>query len=225
MRSSQCTPTSLQEVAADTSFDQELRARGLPNRFRLCQIYRMQPASLLQCLALTSAMAFGFAPACVDPAEAARPVLTAPRAAHTGRVAYVYDGDTIRVGNRKIRLAAIDAPECEQPYGQQARQRLIAMIHGRTVRIEPVTDDAHGRIVAHVYRDDGLHVNAAMVATGAAWVYRRYASDPSLIALEAAARRGKKGLWALPQDQRMPPEQWRREHETARPATGHRQAC
>ena len=137
----------------------------------------------------------------------------------TGKVTYVADGDSIFVGNWEIRLAAIDAPEQRQPYGRQARQVLLGLILGRKVRIESVATDDYGRAVAHVYRtDDGLHVNAAMVEQGAAWVYRRYTRDKSLIALETAAKQAKRGLWALPRNQRMAPEQWRREHKTARGA-------
>jgi endonuclease YncB( thermonuclease family) len=136
-----------------------------------------------------------------------------------GKVTFVADGDSIYVGDWEIRLAAIDAPEHDQPYGQQSKKALADLIEGRVVRVEPVTTDDHGRTVAQVYRvEDGLHVNAAMVKQGAAWVYRRYTSDPSLIALEKAAKRHQKGLWALPEAQLTSPEQWRRTHETSRVA-------
>jgi endonuclease YncB( thermonuclease family) len=131
----------------------------------------------------------------------------------------VADGDSIYVGDWEIRLAAIDAPEHDQPYGQQSKKALADLIDGRVVRVEPATTDDHGRTVAHVYRvEDGLHVNAAMVKQGAAWVYRRYTHDPSLIALENAAKRHQKGLWALPEAQLTPPEWWRRAHEISRGA-------
>ena len=147
--------------------------------------------------------------------------LAAPHVAsargQTGKVTYVADGDSIYVGNWQIRLADIDAPEQHQPYGHQAKQALLELILGRVVRIEPVATDDYGRTVAHIRRvDDGLHVNAAMVEQGAAWVYRRYARDPSFIALETAAKQAKRGLWALPSEQRVSPEQWRRAHESTR---------
>ena len=169
----------------------------------------------LPLLILTSALVLGLSPTSCSTAQAA-PRTTLARG-KTGKVTFVADGDSIYVGDWEIRLAAIDAPERDQPYGQQSKKALADMINGRMVRIEPLTTDAHGRTVAHVYRvDDGLHVNAAMVQQGAAWVYRRYTNDPSLMALENAAQRGKKGLWALPVEQRLLPEQWRREHETVR---------
>ncbi len=44
-----------------------------------------------------------------------------------------------------------------------------------------------------------------MIGRGAAWVYRDYAKDPSLYRLENEAKAAKRGLWGLPEAQRMPP--------------------
>jgi micrococcal nuclease len=60
-----------------------------------------------------------------------------------------------------------------------------------------------------VYVGD-LDVNAELVRRGAAWVYRKYAKDPSLFALEAEARRAERGLWGLAEAERVPPWEWRR---------------
>jgi micrococcal nuclease len=53
-----------------------------------------------------------------------------------GKVIAVADGDTITVlapGNRptKVRLAGIDAPERNQPFGQKSRQHLADMVFGK----------------------------------------------------------------------------------------------
>lgn len=50
----------------------------------------------------------------------------------SGKVVGVHDGDTLTLlvaGNRpvKVRLAGMDAPELNQPYGQQAKQALSAL--------------------------------------------------------------------------------------------------
>jgi len=60
-----------------------------------------------------------------------------------------------------------------------------------------------------IYVDD-LDVNAEMVRTAAAWVYRKYAKDATLYELEDEARAVKRGLWVLPEAERMPPWEWRR---------------
>ena len=40
-------------------------------------------------------------------------------------------------GTLKVRLAEIDAPEVDHPYGTQERDTLCAMICGRVVDVEP----------------------------------------------------------------------------------------
>ncbi len=171
-------------------------------------------AKTLVLVSLLLTVGFGSGPR--DYVEAVAPVMAAQVRVWSGKVTKVIDGDSFLVGPREIRLADIDAPEYEQPYGRDAWRVLQGLIHGRTVRIKSVTTDRHGRTVAHVNRDDGLRVNAAMIEAGAAYVYRRYTRDAKLIALESVARASGKGLWGLPEDQRTTPEQWRRENETIR---------
>lgn len=147
---------------------------------------------------------------------AATIVLTAePAQTLHGRVVGISDGDTLTLltperRQVKIRLAEIDTPERRQPYGSRARQALAELVFGEAVRVEVQTVDRYGRSVGRVYRgSDGLDVNAALVRSGSAWVYRRYSEDPALLALERQARAAEAGLWALPQAQRAPPWEWR----------------
>ena len=63
-----------------------------------------------------------------------------------GKVIAVSDGDTITVlapGNRptKVRLAGIDAPERNQPFGQKSRQHLADLVFGKEVRVSVVDKD------------------------------------------------------------------------------------
>ena len=51
-----------------------------------------------------------------------------------------------------------------------------------------------------------------MVRQGAAWVYRQYLKDKSLLAVEAEAKAANRGLWALPEAQNIPPWDWRKAH-------------
>ena len=48
---------------------------------------------------------------------------------------YVIDGDTIVIGTLTIRLAGIDAPEMDQPYGKKAKWNLVQLCRAR--RSEP----------------------------------------------------------------------------------------
>ena len=68
--------------------------------------------------------------------------------------------------------------------------------------------DRYGRTVGRVYVDS-LDINAALVKRGAAWVYRQYSRDPGLLVLEQQAKAAKRGLWALPPAQQIPPWDWR----------------
>ena len=70
--------------------------------------------------------------------------------------------------------------------------------------------DKYGRRVAWLFVGE-TNINAAMVEQGAAWVYRYYTKDPTLMQQEAEARQEKRGLWALSQAQRIPPWVWRKE--------------
>ena len=56
----------------------------------------------------------------------------------------------------------------------------------------------------------GFDVSAAMVEAGAAWVFDRYAKDPTLYELQQDARQSRRGLWALPPSDQTPPWEWRR---------------
>ena len=115
--------------------------------------------------------------------------------------ARVSDGDTLRIGDARIRLHGIDAPELDQTCtaggrgwacGDWARGRLARLAEGRQVACTVVEVDAYGRLVA-VCSAAGRDLGAAMVAEGAALAYRRY-SDRYLPE-EAAARRAGLGIW------------------------------
>ena len=132
----------------------------------------------------------------------------------TGQIVGVIDGDTVRLLTAdkwqiKIRLAEIDTPEKKQPYGSRSKQALSGLVFGKQVAADVVTIDRYGRTVARLYVDD-LDVNREMVRLGAAWVYRKYNKDKSLLDVETEAREAKRGLWGLPEAEQVPPWEWRR---------------
>jgi len=61
------------------------------------------------------------------------------------------DGDTIRVGQERIRLRGIDTPELNEPEGQAAKERLEALLRSGTVSIVPHGRDVYDRLVADVF--------------------------------------------------------------------------
>ena len=83
----------------------------------------------------------------------------------------------------KVRIAAIDAPESRQAFGQKSRQNLARLCFRQRATLQPVDEDSYGRTVAHV-RCGSTDVATAQVRAGLAWVYTPYAeSRPQLVAL------------------------------------------
>lgn len=118
-----------------------------------------------------------------------------------GLVETVSDGDTLRIWRggeqARCRLAGIDAPEREQPWGPEARDLLRSLVLGREVWVAADSRDHYGRLIVRLTLDDGRDVARVMVAEGAAWWYVEYARDDLTLArAEADARRGRRGLWA-----------------------------
>ena len=130
-----------------------------------------------------------------------------------GRVVGVHDGDTITLlmtdhQQVKVRLAQIDAPEIGQAFGQRSKQALSDLVFNKSIEVKKETIDKYGRTLGTLFLD-GIDVNAEMIRRGAAWVYRKYAKDQLLFQLENQAKQEKRGLWNLPESERIPPWEWR----------------
>lgn len=133
---------------------------------------------------------------------------TAPRppAEWTGRCVGVSDGDTVRVlwerTEVRVRLHGVDCPERGQAFAAAARQFTARAVFGAEVTVRRRSTDRYGRTVAEVRSADGTSLGEALVASGLAWWYRRYApKDRRLQALEREARKERRGLWADPHAQ------------------------
>lgn len=119
-------------------------------------------------------------------------------------VVAISDGDTLTVRcgapgayqQVKVRVAAIDAPESRQAFGQKSRQNLARLCFRQRATLRPVEEDSYGRTVAHV-RCAGTDVATAQVRAGLAWVYTPYAEPrPELAGLQRQARSSRQGLWS-----------------------------
>ena len=131
--------------------------------------------------------------------------------AWAGRVVGITDGDTIRVlqaGKQvDIRLAAIDCPEMDQPYGPTAKKFTAGLVEDKIVRIWPTDTDTYGRTVAFVFVGSA-NLNKELLKAGLAWHYKRYSRDPELAKLEFQARAQKIGIWSEPNP--VPPWEWKK---------------
>lgn len=112
------------------------------------------------------------------------------------------DGDTLDIGDTRIRLYGIDAVEKSQlcsgafrqwPCGQQATSALTDRIGTSTIECRSRDRDKNDRIVAVCYagRED---LNAWMVSEGWAVAYTRYSSD--YVEQEKEARTFKRNIWS-----------------------------
>lgn len=117
---------------------------------------------------------------------------------------WVIDGDTIVINKVHIRLAGIDAPELDQPYGQNAKRALMAMCKGKVVTAITDGSVSHERAVATCRLDDGTDLSAEMVKAGLALDWRKF-SGGQYRSLEVEGIRKK--LWRVDARQRgrMPP--------------------
>jgi micrococcal nuclease len=102
---------------------------------------------------------------------------------------------------------------------------LAGKVAGKVVEVQEVDWDRYGRLLGKVWLS-GRDVNREMVAEGHAWSYRKYLHDETLLDDEAAARAAGLGLWSLPEAQRMPPWEWRKQQQReARKAIGTNQGA
>ena len=115
----------------------------------------------------------------------------------------VLDGDSLREGQTEIRLYGIDAPEYRQSCfdsshvsyacGKRAADELRQLVRGAEVTCKRLDVDRYGRSVA-VCKTGKSEINRAMVESGWAVAFVQYGFD--YVAVEAAARKEKRGLWA-----------------------------
>jgi endonuclease YncB( thermonuclease family) len=140
----------------------------------------------------------------------------APRAGEEGvfhgPLIRIRDGDTFEVKVQGVvmpfRLAEVDAPESDQPWGKESRNELAALIAGKELVLAPFDTDRYGRTVAFAWVGETC-VNEEMVNRGAAWFYSQYSSSDFLFHVEENARNDRRGLWALPLKDRIEPWVWR----------------
>jgi len=117
----------------------------------------------------------------------------------TGRVVWVYDGDSFRLLDRgrpvQVRVFGIDCPEKGQPYARPALDLTVRLAKNRLVTVRVKDIDAYGRIVGEVILPDGRSLGEELVRAGLAWWHRRYSDDSALARLEGEARAAGRGLW------------------------------
>lgn len=126
----------------------------------------------------------------------------------------IVDGDTLRLGDRTLRLAGIDAPERGQSCtdaagrwfdcGAAAAEALSRLVNGRSVLCRVQGRDRYGRGLG-LCTAGGAELNSGLVTSGWALAYED--DDLAMRAAELAARVSGRGLWA---GSFTRPDAWRR---------------
>ncbi len=126
------------------------------------------------------------------------------------------DGDTFGLvdpmdGATAVNLVGIQAPQISGgrqgaeswPLAERSRDTLSDLVQDRDVvlRFTGPRADRHGRLLAHVYLDDGTWVQGEMLQRGLARVFSlsdNRALAAEMLALESDARNQKRGIWSNP---------------------------
>ena len=146
--------------------------------------------------------------------------LLAPSAYSQGWVSYkvvsVVDAETVILesdrGNRStVRIAGIDAPETDQPFGKESTERLRTLLEGQSVKAQLIKIEGDRRMVSKLLLNDA-EVGLMQIESGFAWHKNDRGELPAADALkyagaEAAAKTKKVGLWAA---DAINPKDWRR---------------
>jgi len=126
-------------------------------------------------------------------------------------VTKVIDGDTIEISSgATVRLICIDAPEIEEPFYEEAKQKTTDLLLNKEVCLEKdVSDtDQDGRLLRYVYNclDGNCSDKYVIIEPGSALTFHglavvdRHEPDTTHCGVyeteQARAKESKRGIWA-----------------------------
>ncbi|WP_228446714.1 thermonuclease family protein [Chryseobacterium sp. 3008163] len=137
---------------------------------------------------------------------------------HTAKVIGIKDGDTVVIldslkNQVTLRLADVDCPENNQPFGKNAKQFTSDQIFGKTVKYYITTTDRYNRSISKIYYDNGKYLSEEIIKNGLGWWYYKYSKDKNLGKLENQASSKKLGLFQDPNA--IPPWIYREERRNS----------
>ena len=115
----------------------------------------------------------------------------------------IIDGDTIRLGDVKIRFSGIDAPEINQTCvasegkvacGKISKDILIAKVTNNKISCSDEGKDVYGRILGECFVN-GESLSSYLVREGFAFAYRKYSNK--YIKDEEYAKFNNLGMWSM----------------------------
>jgi endonuclease YncB( thermonuclease family) len=117
----------------------------------------------------------------------------------TAKVIEIKDGDTVVVldnlnNQTTLRLAEVDCPEKNQPFGTKSKQFTSNKISQKTIKYIVTSIDRYVRNIAKIYFDDNKYLSEEIIRYGFSWHYIKYSKSIVLAKLEQEATRNKRGL-------------------------------
>ncbi|MDA9713772.1 thermonuclease family protein [Alphaproteobacteria bacterium] len=115
----------------------------------------------------------------------------------------VVDGDTIKLGDVKIRFSGIDAPEINQTCvasegkvacGKISRDMLITKVTNNKISCTDEGKDFYGRVLGECFVN-GESLSRYLVREGFAFAYRKYSDK--FISDEEYAKSNRLGMWSM----------------------------
>ncbi|MDC3041581.1 thermonuclease family protein [bacterium] len=115
----------------------------------------------------------------------------------------VVDGDTIKLGDVKIRFSGIDAPEINQTCvasegkvacGKISRDILITKVTNNKISCTDEGKDFYGRVLGECFIN-GESLSRYLVREGFAFAYRKYSDK--FISDEEYAKSNRLGMWSM----------------------------
>ena len=115
----------------------------------------------------------------------------------------VIDGDTIKLGDVKIRFSGIDAPEINQTCvasegkvacGKISRDILITKVANNKISCTDEGKDFYGRVLGECFVN-GESLSRYLVREGFAFAYRKYSDK--FISDEEYAKSNRLGMWSM----------------------------
>ena len=115
----------------------------------------------------------------------------------------VIDGDTIKLGDVKIRFGGIDAPEINQTCvasegkvacGKISRDILLTKVTNNKIRCTDEGKDFYGRVLGECFVN-GESLSRYLVREGFAFAYRKYSDK--FISDEEYAKSNRLGMWSM----------------------------
>ena len=115
----------------------------------------------------------------------------------------VVDGDTIKIGDVKIRFSGIDAPEINQTCvasegkvacGKISRDILITKVTNNKISCTDEGKDFYGRVLGECFVN-GESLSRYLVREGFAFAYRKYSDK--FISDEEYAKSNRLGMWSM----------------------------